>query len=78
LKVNKIDADSLAVLPDDELYRRHDALTAYLHREEKRGRRNRELEVEHSYLAREVEHRHKRIVAHQIYLEKIGVQPDYE
>ena len=78
MKVNKIDTDALAIMPDDELYRRYEALTAFLRREERRGRRNEDLEVEHCYFARETEVRQNRIIAHQNYLEKMGVQPDYE
>lgn len=78
MKVNKIDADVLATMPDDELYRRYESLTAFLRREERRGRRNEELEVEHCYFSRETEVRQNRIIAHKNYLEKRGVQFDYE
>lgn len=78
MKVNKIDTDTLAIMPDDEIFRKHEALTAFLRREERRGRRNEDLEIEHCYYAREAEVRQKRIIAHQLFLEKIGVQPDYE
>jgi post-segregation antitoxin (ccd killing protein) len=57
--------DEIAMMPDDELNRRISSLSGYIERERRRGNRQADLEVEHSYLAREAEIRVLRKAAHE-------------
>lgn len=65
MKSRIISTDDIAIMPDDELSRRLSSLTGYIERERRRGARHAELEIEHSYLAREAEIRVKRKEAHE-------------
>jgi len=65
VKSRVMNTDDIAVMPDDELNRRISSLTGFIERERRRGTRHVDLEVEHSYLAREAEIRMKRKENHE-------------
>lgn len=65
MKSRVLSIDDIAVMPDDELNRRISSLSGFIERERRRGTRQVDLEVEHSYLAREAEIRELRRAAHE-------------
>jgi len=72
MKSRTLSTDDIAVMPDDELNRRISSLNGFIERERRRGTRHTELEVEHSYLAREAEVRELRKINHEKWLRANG------
>lgn len=65
MKSRVLSIDDIAVMPDDELNRRISSLSGFIERERRRGVRQSELEIEHSYFAREAEIREVRKISHE-------------
>ena len=64
--------DEISLMVDEELSRRISSLNGYIEREKRRGNQHNELEVEHSYFAREVQIRINRKAAHEEWLKTHG------
>jgi hypothetical protein len=70
MSMKKIGLDDLLNMSQDELEQRFNTLEGYLKREQRRGRRHEDLEVEVCYFSREMEWRNQVRENHKAYLEK--------
>lgn len=72
MKSRILSENDITMMTDDELDHRLSSLSGFIIREGRRGTRQPELEIEHSYLYREAEIRAKRKVAHAAWLRSGG------
>lgn len=69
---NRIDLDTLLTMPQEELEGRYSTIDNYLKRENRRGRRHEDLEVEACYFSREIEWRKQVRENHEKYLKNLS------
>ena len=50
MKSRALSTDNIAIMPDEEISRRISSLSGFIERERRRGSRQPDLEIEHSYL----------------------------
>ena len=69
---NRIGLDTLLSMSQEELESRYNTIDNYLKRENRRGRRHEDLEVEACYFSREIEWRQLVRSNHEKYLKKVN------
>jgi hypothetical protein len=77
MKSRALSTDNIAIMPDEEISRRISSLSGFIERERRRGSRQPDLEIEHSYLAREAGIRVERREAHDAWLRSGGAYRNY-